>query len=65
MNPKHPTLLSVTEFAAVLGVTPACIRRWILERKLATIKLGRLIRIPASEAERLINSGLRPARPAR
>lgn len=63
-NPEM-TLLSVPQFADALGVTPACIRRWILERKITTVKLGRLIRVPASEIERLIDGGLRPARPAR
>jgi excisionase family DNA binding protein len=56
------SLLSVPQFAAALGVTPACIRRWILERKITTVKLGRLIRIPSLEVERLVNAGLRPAR---
>jgi excisionase family DNA binding protein len=65
METKSTTLLSVPQFADTLGVTPACIRRWILERKITTVKLGRLIRVPASEVERLVNSGLRPARPAR
>jgi excisionase family DNA binding protein len=65
MDAKQTALLSVTQFADALGVTPACIRRWILERKITTVKLGRLIRVPASEVERLVNSGLRPARPAR
>jgi excisionase family DNA binding protein len=55
-------LLTVQEFAEALGVTVSCARRWVLERKIATTKLGRLIRIPASECERLINEGLRPAR---
>ena len=54
-------LLSVKQFAAALGVTPACIRRWILERKIASTKLGRLVRIPTAEAQRLIDAGLRPA----
>lgn len=65
MDSKQTTLLSVPQFANALGVTPACIRRWILERKIATVKLGRLIRIPSAEVERMISSGLRPARPAR
>ncbi len=55
--------LSVPQFAAPLGVTKACIRRWILERKITTVKFGRLVRIPSTEMERLVNSGLRPARP--
>ena len=65
MANSEVTLLSVPQVAERLGVTPACIRRWVLERKLTVVKLGRLIRIPASEVERLVNSGLRPARPAR
>jgi excisionase family DNA binding protein len=56
------TLLSVPQFADALGITPACVRRWVLERKITTVKLGRLIRIPSSEVERLVTSGLRPAR---
>jgi excisionase family DNA binding protein len=55
-------LLDVREFAQVLGVTQSCVRRWLLERKVSTVKLGRLVRIPAEECERLINEGLRPAR---
>jgi excisionase family DNA binding protein len=65
MDSKRTALLSVPQFADALGVTPACIRRWILERKITTVKLGRLIRIPSPEVERLVNSGLRPARPER
>ena len=56
-------LLNVHQFAEALGVTSACIRRWVLERRVATVKIGRLIRIPATETERLITDGLRPARP--
>jgi excisionase family DNA binding protein len=59
------TLLSVPQFASALGVTPACIRRWILERKITVVKLGRLVRVPAGEVERLVNAGLRQARETR
>lgn len=62
---QNSELLTVPEFADVLRVKPSCIRRWIQEHKITTVKLGRVVRIPASEIERLINSGLRPARPAR
>jgi excisionase family DNA binding protein len=55
-------LMNVDQFAEALGVTKACIRRWILERRVATVKLGRLVRIPETEAERMITSGFRPAR---
>ncbi len=58
-------LLTVPEFAQALGVTPACIRRWLLERKIGCVKLGRLIRIAASERDRLVSEGFRPAKPSR
>jgi excisionase family DNA binding protein len=62
---QEKSLLRVNEFAALLDVTPACVRRWLLERKIASTRVGRLVRIPVSEVERLVQSGLRPARPAR
>ena len=55
-------LLSVNEFAQTLGITASCVRRWILERRITTVKLGRLVKVPDTEVERLITSGLRPAR---
>jgi excisionase family DNA binding protein len=65
MDSKQTPLLSVPQFADALGVKPSCIRRWVLERKIATVRLGRLVRIPASELDRLLNEGFCPARPAR
>jgi excisionase family DNA binding protein len=62
---KEKSLLRVDEFAALLNVTPACIRRWLLERKIASTRIGRLVRIPATEIERLVESGHRPALPKR
>ena len=55
-------LLTVSEFAEALGVTVACCRRWILERRISFAKIGRLVRIPASEVDRLVDEGFRPAR---
>lgn len=54
-------LLTIPEFAARLNVTIACIRRWIIEKRVTTVKLGRLVRIPATEADRLVEDGLRVA----
>ena len=54
-------LLDVTQFAEALGVTPSCIRRWILERRINVVKLGRLVRIPVTEVDRLISAGLHSA----
>jgi excisionase family DNA binding protein len=60
----NQALMKVPEVADFLKVTNACVRRWILERRIVSIKVGRLVRIPASEVERLISSGWRPAKPA-
>jgi excisionase family DNA binding protein len=59
---SQTVLLTVPEFASALGVTQACIRRWILERRIVCVKLGRLVRVPSSEVQRLIEEGRRPRR---
>ncbi len=62
-NREEPgRLMKVSEFAKALNVTEACIRKWILEKRIVVVHIGRLVRIPASECERLISEGLRPAR---
>lgn len=55
-------LLSISQFAASLNITVACVRRWVFEGKIAKVKLGRLVRIPAAEADRLVREGLQEAR---
>jgi excisionase family DNA binding protein len=59
---RSRSLMKIAEFADELGVTVACIRRWILEGRITIVKLGRLVRIPEAETLRIINAGLRPAR---
>lgn len=65
MDATDTPLLSVPQFANALGAKPSCIRRWILLRKITSVKVGRLIRIPSSEIVRLVNQGIRPARESR
>ena len=62
MNTKvRGRLLNVREFAELFGCTVSCARRWISERRVASIKVGRrLVRIPETEVERLIGEGPRP-----
>jgi len=55
-------LLTVEEFAAALRVKPSCIRRWVREAKVTVVHVGRLVRIPASEVDRVVLSGTRLAR---
>ena len=56
-------LMNVHQFADSLGITVAAVRRWLLERRVTHIKIGRCVRIPESEVDRIIDAGLRPARP--
>jgi excisionase family DNA binding protein len=63
MSNSEVTLLSVPQAAERLNVTKSCIRRWIFERRISTIKIGKLVRVPLSEVTRLIDAGTRPARP--
>lgn len=55
-------LLTISQFALELGVTNSCIRRWVLERRVSVVKIGRLVRIPATEFDRIVTEGTRSAR---
>jgi excisionase family DNA binding protein len=61
----YTRLLTVQEAARYLGLTVSCLRAWILKRRIASVRLGRAVRIPYSEIERLIEEGYVPARPER
>jgi excisionase family DNA binding protein len=59
---EETRLLKIDDFAAALGIKPSCAKRWIFERRIASVKVGRrLIRIPASEIDRIVLAGFRPA----
>jgi excisionase family DNA binding protein len=60
-----PNLMTIPEFADALNVTIACVRRWVLERRINTIRVGRLVRISPEECQRIVELGLVPARPQR
>ena len=59
---NHPStqLVTVNEFAELVALKPATIRRKILERRIAFVKIGRAVRLPIEEAQRLIRDGFRP-----
>jgi excisionase family DNA binding protein len=65
MTNTQVRLHSIPQFAEALGVTVACVRRWVFERRITFTKIGRLVRIPVSETDRLIAEGMRPAKPRR
>lgn len=63
--PSENQLLTSKQFAYAIGVSEACVRKWTLERTIKVVRLGRLVRIPRTEVQRLIDEGAVPARSAR
>lgn len=58
-------LLNQQEFGDELGIKVATVRAWVLRRKINAIRVGRAVRIPRTEVERLMKEGFTPARPNR
>jgi len=58
-------MLTVAEAAKQLGLRESTIRAWISQRRLGYVRLGRAVRIPLEEVERLIAEGTIPARAQR
>lgn len=59
-------LLTVMEFAALLNVKVSTIRAWCLRRRISFCRVnGRAVRIPLSEAQRIVQAGMVPARELR
>lgn len=52
--------ITVAEAAVRLGLKPSTIRKLILTRRIGYTKIGRAVRIPEAELERLIRAGYRP-----
>ncbi len=53
-----PQLVTIEEAAAILACTPAAIKRWLFERRLRRVKLGRLTRLRLSDVEAIAEKGL-------
>ena len=49
-----PKLLTVQEVAEILRVTPNTVYRWIKRGRLPVVRIGYLVRLPASAIENLI-----------
>ena len=54
-------LKKVSDCAEQTGLKEPTIRLWIAQRKIAYVKLGRAVRIPQTEIDRLIQQNTVPA----
>jgi excisionase family DNA binding protein len=59
-QPITPVLLSIPDAAILLDATPAALRKWLGQRRLPVVKLGRLTRLRRSDLEAVIAKGELP-----
>lgn len=64
MNQTSPSarLLDVAEAADRLGLSTLTLYKWIANRRIGCVRLGRAVRISEAEVNRLVEVGTRPAR---
>lgn len=55
-------LLTITELADALGIRPSTVRRWVLLRQIAFVKVGRAVRFEPGIVAELIAAGRVPPR---
>lgn len=60
-GPRLERPRTVNEAAEELGLSIHTIRAWVASRRLAHLRLGRAIRIPAAEIRRVIEDSTVPA----
>jgi len=59
---KHnQQFLSPQEFADRLSISRWTIYGWLQEGRIRSVKIGRLVRIPESEVERIVQKGAQEA----
>lgn len=52
-------LLTVKQAAELLSCSEAAIRKWLYQRRLPVVKVGRLTRLRVGDLEALVTRGLR------
>lgn len=57
---KATELVTVQQAFELTGIRPPTWRKWLGERRLGYVRLGRAIRIPLAEIRRLIEQGSVP-----
>ena len=58
-------LLHIPQAAQRLGLRPSTLRAWVMRQKIGHCRIGRAVRIPEAEVDRILNEGYVPAREAR
>jgi hypothetical protein len=61
---QEPQFFSVRRAEEKTGVSRWTWRAWAYSQKVASVKMGKRLLIPASEIQRLVAEGTRPARRA-
>ncbi len=59
MNADGTQLITTEEAAKRLAVTEAAVRKWISQRRLPAVRLGRCVRLRLADVELVISQGLR------
>lgn len=57
-------VLTIPQAAATLNLSVFTIRAWVARRQIGFVKLGRSVRIPLTEIQRLLEQGTVPPRRA-
>jgi excisionase family DNA binding protein len=51
-------LITIEDAARMLACTPAAIRKWLYQRRLPRVKVGRLTRLRVEDVQRIAANGL-------
>jgi excisionase family DNA binding protein len=65
MQSSEAVLLTVPEAAKRLASKESTVKAWLLRRRLAFVRVGRSVRVPLAEIQRVIAEGTVPARELR
>jgi len=61
-HPAHPSLLIMAQAASKLACSPAAIRKWLAQGRLARVNVGRLTRLRLADVEAIAVKGLPEAK---
>lgn len=59
---SFPELNDVPVTAKILGIKESTIRAWVHTRRIEFVRIGRRVKIPGAEIQRIIDEGRQPRR---